>query len=94
MQENLMSAEIDQLDIAAGLKELLVSKGFTNSDEIIKIDADELASIFGIDPNVAKLVRFAAKKTSPRCLASLAGNGATLRDGIMCQNVPILNMLQ
>jgi hypothetical protein len=51
MQENLMSAEIDQLDI--GLKELLVSKGFTNSDEIIKIDADELASIFGIDPNVA-----------------------------------------
>ena len=64
MQENLMSAEIDQLDIAAGLKELLVSNGFTNSDEIIKIHPDELASSLGIDPNVAKLVQLAAKKSS------------------------------
>jgi transcription termination factor NusA len=62
MQENLMSAEIDQLDIAADLKELLVSKGFTNSDEIIKMDPDELASILGTDLDVAKLVQFAAKK--------------------------------
>jgi transcription termination factor NusA len=61
MQENLMSAEIDQLDIAADLKELLVSKGFTNSDEIIKMDPDELASILGTDLDVAKLVQFAAK---------------------------------
>lgn len=59
-----MSAEIDQLDIAAGLKELLVSNGFTNSDEIIKIHPDELASSLGIDPNVAKLVQLAAKKSS------------------------------
>lgn len=80
------------MDIAAGLKELLVSNGFTNSDEIIKIHSDELASILGIDPNVAKLVQFAAKKVAR--LASSAGNGATLRDGIMCRNVPILNMLQ
>ena len=61
MHQSLMSAKIDQLDIAAGLKELLASKGFTDSDEIIKKDPDELASILGTDPDVAKLVRFAAK---------------------------------
>jgi hypothetical protein len=61
MHQNLMSAKIDQLEIAEGLKELLISKGFTNSDEITKMDPGELASTLGTDPDVTKLVRFAAK---------------------------------
>jgi hypothetical protein len=57
-----MSAEIDQIDIAAGIKELLINKGFKNSDEIMKTDLDELASRLGMDLDVAKSVQHAAKK--------------------------------
>ena len=60
-----MSAEIDQLDIAAGIKELLISKGFTNSDEIIKIGPDELASRLEMDLDAAKSIWYAAKKQQP-----------------------------
>ena len=57
-----MYAEIDQLSIAVGIKELLISKGFTKADEIIKTDLAEIASRRGIDLDVAKLVQHAAKK--------------------------------
>ena len=57
-----MYAEIDQLSIAVGIKELLISKGFTKVDRIIKTDLDEITSRLGIDPDVAKLVKYAAKK--------------------------------
>ena len=57
-----MYTEIDQLSIAVGIKELLISKGFTKADEIIKTDLTEITSRLGIDLDVAKLVRHAAKK--------------------------------
>jgi transcription termination factor NusA len=60
-RKNLMCSKIDQLDIAEGIKELLINKGFTNSNEIIDIDLDELTDRLGIDQDIAKLVRFAAK---------------------------------
>ena len=60
--KNLMSTEIDQIDIAAGIKEFLINKGFKNSDEILKIDLDELASRLGMDLDIAKSVQHAAKK--------------------------------
>lgn len=44
-----MCGKIDQLDIAEGIKELLINKGFTNSNEIIDIDLDELTHRLGID---------------------------------------------
>ena len=58
---DLMCARIDQLDIAEGIKELLINKGFTNSEEIVDIDLEELTHRLGIDQDIAKLVRFAAK---------------------------------
>jgi hypothetical protein len=59
-----MYAEIDQLSIAAGIKELLISKGFTKRDEIIKTDLAEITSRLGVDVDIAKLVKHAAKKTT------------------------------
>ncbi|HEX6282891.1 MAG TPA: hypothetical protein VFZ67_11735 [Nitrososphaera sp.] len=61
-KRNLMYAEIDHLSIAVGLKELLISKGFTKADKIIKTDQDELTRRLGIDPDVARLVKYVAKK--------------------------------
>jgi hypothetical protein len=57
-----MYAEIDQLSIAVGIKELLISKGFTKVDKIIKTDLDEMTSKLEIDLDVAKMVKYAAKK--------------------------------
>jgi hypothetical protein len=59
---NSMYAEIDQLTIAVGIKELLINKGFTKVDEIIKTDLDEITSRLEIDLDVARLVKYAAKK--------------------------------
>jgi hypothetical protein len=61
-KRNSMYTEIDQLSIALGIKELLISKGFTKIDEIIKADLDEITSRLEIDLDVAKLVKYAAKK--------------------------------
>ena len=44
-----MYAEIDQLGLAVGIKELLISKGFTKAEEIIKTDLVEITSRLGID---------------------------------------------
>jgi hypothetical protein len=57
-----MYAEIDRLSLAVGIKELLISKGFTKSEEIIKIDLVEITSRLGIDVDVAKLVQNADAK--------------------------------
>jgi hypothetical protein len=57
-----MYAEIDQLGLAVGIKELLISKGFTKAEEIIKTDLVEITSGLGIDPDVAKLIHDAAEK--------------------------------
>ncbi len=57
-----MYAEIDQLSIAVDIKELLISKGFTKVDKIIETDLDEITIRLGTDPDVAKLVKHAAKK--------------------------------
>lgn len=71
-----MSAEIDQLDIAAGIKELLISKGFTKPDEIIKTSIDELANRLGIDVDIAKSIWYAAKKTKSSDISRSANNAA------------------
>jgi hypothetical protein len=56
-----MYAEIDQLSIGVGLKELLISKGFTKADKIIETDLAEITSRLGIDLDVAKLLKYTAK---------------------------------
>jgi hypothetical protein len=52
-------ADIHEMDIAIGLKELLISHGFT-LDALLETTPAELAAILGIDLYVAKLIRLAA----------------------------------
>ena len=62
IKEKLIAADIiNQLDIADGLKELLISNGFTLWS-LLKTSTSELAKILGIDEYIAKLVHDAAKK--------------------------------
>jgi hypothetical protein len=52
---------INQLDIADGLKELLIGRGFT-LDLLTKIKPNDLAKTLGIDDHIAKIITIAAKK--------------------------------
>jgi len=54
---------INQLDIAGGLKELLLSRSFTPKS---LLNASDLAKILGIDEYVAKLVSDAVNKAIKR----------------------------
>lgn len=54
-----MFTDIHEMDIAIGLKELLISHSFT-WDALLEITPAELAVILGIDLYVAKLIRLAA----------------------------------
>jgi len=51
---------INQLDIADGLKELLISSGFTLKS-LLNTSAPDLAKMLGIDQYVAKLISKAIK---------------------------------
>jgi hypothetical protein len=52
---------INKLDIAQGLKDMLVSHGF-ELDSLLIIHPHELAEILGIDEYVAKLIKSAAHR--------------------------------
>ena len=73
---SLMHAEIDQLSIAVGIKELLISKGFTKADKITKTDPTEISSRLGVDLDVAKLVKYAAEKQEVSHAIRSANNAA------------------
>jgi hypothetical protein len=56
---------INQLDIAEGLKELLIGSGFTLRS-LLNASTSDLAKILGIDEYVAKLVSIAVDKAIKR----------------------------
>lgn len=53
---------INKLDVADGLKELLINKGLTLK-LLLNTSASELAKVLGIDEYIAKIVNDAIKKT-------------------------------
>lgn len=59
--ERLSGEDIIDMEIADGLKELLISHGFTRS-KILSYTTEELASIFEIDQYVANIILNAAAK--------------------------------
>jgi hypothetical protein len=62
VKEDLISVDlVSQLEIADGLKELLISKNFT-IQLLLDTPVPELAKILGIDNYIAKLIRDAAMK--------------------------------
>ena len=56
---------INQLEIADGLKELLLSSSFTPKS-LLNASVSDLAKILGIDEYVAKLIRDAVNKAIKR----------------------------
>jgi hypothetical protein len=63
VKEDLITIDlVSQLEIADGLKELLISKNITIT-MLLDTPVSELAKILGIDNYIAKLIHDAAKKT-------------------------------
>lgn len=62
IKEDLITTDsINQLDIADGLKELLISKSFTLK-LLLDTPVSELAKILGIDNYIASVIRYTARK--------------------------------
>lgn len=60
-QSSVQYSDVNELELADGLKELLMDYGFT-SRRILKIPSSDLASILGIDDYIAKIICNAAKR--------------------------------
>jgi hypothetical protein len=60
-QSSVKYSDILELEIADGLKELLMDYGFTRR-RILKIQSSDLASMLGIDVYIAKTICNAAKR--------------------------------
>jgi hypothetical protein len=53
--------KINKLDIANGLKEILIKNQFT-VERLLKLSAEDLAIALGIDDSIARIIIDAAKK--------------------------------
>ena len=62
-QSTTRDSNILELEIADGLKGLLIDYGFTQQ-RILKVQLTQLASILGIEDYVAKIICNAAKRKS------------------------------
>jgi hypothetical protein len=60
-QSSVKYSDVKELEIADGLKKLLIDYGFTRQ-RILKIQPIDLASILGIEDYVAKIIYNAAKR--------------------------------
>lgn len=56
-----MTSSIEELEIAPGLKKMLIDAGF-NVDSILHYGTDEISTILGIEIYVAKIIFDAAKR--------------------------------
>jgi hypothetical protein len=52
---------INQLDIPTGLKDLLISRGFT-IEQLVNMKSNDIAKDLNIDEDVARLIGAAVKK--------------------------------
>jgi hypothetical protein len=57
-----MFASIFRLELATGIKDMLLSNGFTSIDAILKMPPAELAIILGIDLYIARMIFLTAKR--------------------------------
>ncbi|MGB6591879.1 MAG: hypothetical protein WBE68_10270 [Candidatus Nitrosopolaris sp.] len=52
---------INQLDIPTGLKDLLISRGFT-IEQLVNMKSNDIAKVLNIDEDVVRLIGAAVKK--------------------------------
>jgi hypothetical protein len=62
-KNNHINTQINSLDIADGLKELLIKNGFT-LEVLLNTTSSEIAEFLGIDQYVAEIICTAARKSS------------------------------
>ena len=62
-QSSVKYSDILELEMADGLKELLMDYGFTRR-RILKIQSSDLASMLGIDYYIAKIICNGAKRNN------------------------------
>jgi hypothetical protein len=55
---------IQVLELAIGIKDLLISAGFTTVDSLLRQSPSDLAAILGIEFYVAKIITDTAKKAA------------------------------
>lgn len=63
VQPSEMFSDIMELEIADGLKDLLMDYGFT-CEKILRIQSSQLASILGVEDYIGKIIYNAAKNVS------------------------------
>jgi hypothetical protein len=64
-KNNHINTHINSLDIADGLKELLIKYGFT-LEVLLNTQSSEIAEFLGIDQYVAEIICTSARKSSNR----------------------------
>ena len=62
-KNNHINTQINSLDIADGLKELLIKNGFT-LEVLLNTSSFEIAEFLGIDQYIAEIICTAARKSS------------------------------
>lgn len=63
VQPSEIFSDIMELEIADGLKDLLMDYGFT-CEKILRIQSSQLASILGVEDYIGKIIYNAAKNVS------------------------------
>jgi hypothetical protein len=59
-----MNPGIQMLELAIGIKDVLISAGFTTIESLVRMTPSEIAAILGIEFYVAKIIIDAAKRAA------------------------------
>lgn len=59
-----MNPGIQMLELAIGIKDVLISAGFTSVDSLLRMSPSEIAAMLGIEFYVAKIIIDAAKRAA------------------------------
>ena len=59
-----MNPGIQMLELASGIKDVLIGAGFTTIESLVRMTPSEIAAILGIEFYVAKIIIDAAKRAA------------------------------
>jgi len=66
-----MNPGIQMLELAIGIKDVLIGAGFTTIDSLLRMTPSEIAAILGIEFYVGKIIIDAAKRAAMQADPSL-----------------------
>ena len=71
-----MNPGIQMLELAIGIKEVLIDAGFTTIDSLVRMSPSEIAAILGIELYVGKIIIEAAKQAAAQSESNLQEQNA------------------